>query len=899
MKKPLSFALAAIIICMQILSCTVSATGPEGYRKIVAVNHDDLSSSDYILTKETYASYGFTGNFNFILRPFTTAVEEKSMVSNVKKLIKNGNDIGLHAIMGSSYWIINKMYDIRPDGGRTFAPTQKEVTTPKVPSGKTNIFGQLANALPQNGIFYNPPKDLQDTPVMSMTDEQYSRLLDNYTLLTNPGTVTGLDLEGNTQTLTHLQWLEYWYNKLIDSSLGYTEPAASARELFEKNYSCGDGDVSAYYPDAEHLYSGKIVFFDDTANPNYSNAEYRRVGKFKQGLFKDCASACNYEVADRCIAVARAFFKHYFGIDDFKCYSRHGIRYSPCYWLDEFGIQYDDRERRVLAGEYGSFYNSRKGKFETFHDVFLDAGIQMTNYPTVVSPHFEGQIGLYYGQNGIRSPYFNAIHTYGRVSYLDLMGTQKTYAGDKISQETCDDFFAGVDNLLQYVYENSGKLVRNADGSKQMYIHPYIKRAIDSIRACQYTGKVPCFSWDTLQQDTGTQTAIRLIFDYCAKNGISVVSMNKARQLCVSTDRTGEYDYFPNPRFEQSLLACFTGGKSSSADAYLPDGWSAESSNLEQCSYTVEKGANALFRAEAPDNAPLTLTTQVFGLPAGTYELRFRAEAQGSPVDMEVYLRKNSDFIPKSGVSRPAASPVEVLSLSQKANEEYVLRFTIPEPTNNAKGNALAHAFCYGYEDNISGARLTFKLKKGTALTLSKPSLVNVSRSGESAAGTNGLKFTDVRPGDWFYSYVKELVSAGIVSGMTETSFAPNGTLTYGQALKLIAMAVGEKEPAKSGAHWASGWLTLAKNKGWLTEDVNLDANITRLALCKMAAKAKGLTAQPENNPFKDTSDKDVLALNKAGVINGMTATEFKPNEALTRAQISKIICALGDVVTN
>jgi len=160
------------------------------------------------------------------------------------------------------------------------------------------------------------------------------------------------------------------------------------------------------------------------------------------------------------------------------------------------------------------------------------------------------------------------------------------------------------------------------------------------------------------------------------------------------------------------------------------------------------------------------------------------------------------------------------------------------------------------------------------------------------------FKFTDVQPSDWFYNNVRELASDGIIKGMTETTFAPNGTLTYGQALKLIGMAVGQKEPAKSGAHWASGWLTLAKSKGWLASDVNLDSNITRLALCQIAAKAKGLTEQPSTNPFKDTNDKDVLALNKAKVIDGMTKTEFKPNELLTRAQISKIIYALREIVT-
>ncbi len=169
--------------------------------------------------------------------------------------------------------------------------------------------------------------------------------------------------------------------------------------------------------------------------------------------------------------------------------------------------------------------------------------------------------------------------------------------------------------------------------------------------------------------------------------------------------------------------------------------------------------------------------------------------------------------------------------------------------------------------------------------------------AGTAAAPTgSGFKFTDVKESDWFYTYVKDLVADGTVNGMTETTFVPNGTLTFGQALKLIGLAVGEKEPAKSGTHWASGWLTLAKSKGWIGEEPSLDGTITRLQLCRIAAKAKGLTAVPEKNPFTDTADADVLALNKAGVINGMTATEFQPEGQLTRAQISKIIWTLRKV---
>ena len=101
--------------------------------------------------------------------------------------------------------------------------------------------------------------------------------------------------------------------------------------------------------------------------------------------------------------------------------------------------------------------------------------------------------------------------------------------------------------------------------------------------------------------------------------------------------------------------------------------------------------------------------------------------------------------------------------------------------------------------------------------------------------------------------------------------------------------------PEKNGTHWASGWLALAKEKKWLTTDPDLDAAITRLELCKIAAKAKNILTQPEKNPFTDTENMNVLALYNAGVISGMTATTFEPNGLLTRAQISKIIYTLRD----
>ena len=157
------------------------------------------------------------------------------------------------------------------------------------------------------------------------------------------------------------------------------------------------------------------------------------------------------------------------------------------------------------------------------------------------------------------------------------------------------------------------------------------------------------------------------------------------------------------------------------------------------------------------------------------------------------------------------------------------------------------------------------------------------------------LPFTDVKSADWFYTYVKDLFKEGTVNGMTDTTFVPNGKLTYGQALKLIVCGLGKGEQAATGSHWASGYLAFAKNQKWLDTDVDLNGAISRLQFCQIAAKAKGLTEQPASNPFKDCADKDVLALVNAGIINGMSADTFAPDDTLTRAQISKIIWCMTD----
>ena len=156
-------------------------------------------------------------------------------------------------------------------------------------------------------------------------------------------------------------------------------------------------------------------------------------------------------------------------------------------------------------------------------------------------------------------------------------------------------------------------------------------------------------------------------------------------------------------------------------------------------------------------------------------------------------------------------------------------------------------------------------------------------------------KFKDVNSSTWCYKYVVEMSDADVIDGYADGSFRPDNTVTYGQALKLIMLAAGYSAQNPTGSHWASGYLTKAKNDKLISGSVNLDAPITRLAVAQIAAKAMKLSTSDLSSvkPFTDTSDIYVQALSAAGIVQGYFSngtSTFKPGNTLTRGQLSAIV---------
>ena len=154
--------------------------------------------------------------------------------------------------------------------------------------------------------------------------------------------------------------------------------------------------------------------------------------------------------------------------------------------------------------------------------------------------------------------------------------------------------------------------------------------------------------------------------------------------------------------------------------------------------------------------------------------------------------------------------------------------------------------------------------------------------------------FKDVKVSSWFGQYVIDLYNDGIINGTSATTYAPNDTLTWAAALKLLLVSHGDLKAADAtGADWSKNAIAKAAELGLVAADLDGAKAISRLEFCQVAAKLNKLAESKTESKFTDCTDGYVMALVDAKVISGMTETTFEPAASLTRAQIAKILYQL------
>ena len=162
-----------------------------------------------------------------------------------------------------------------------------------------------------------------------------------------------------------------------------------------------------------------------------------------------------------------------------------------------------------------------------------------------------------------------------------------------------------------------------------------------------------------------------------------------------------------------------------------------------------------------------------------------------------------------------------------------------------------------------------------------------------SVACAYDVSFSDVPEDSWFYTDVMTLAESGVIGGYPDGTYRPTKKVTTGESLKMILLAAGYPEPERVDSHWARGYLNFAIDQGFLVryQDISdLDVNMTRGMLAKLAANALGLSDPGTYGTFTDTDSVYVEALYAAGIVGGYPDGTYRPDASVSRAEIAAIV---------
>ena len=174
--------------------------------------------------------------------------------------------------------------------------------------------------------------------------------------------------------------------------------------------------------------------------------------------------------------------------------------------------------------------------------------------------------------------------------------------------------------------------------------------------------------------------------------------------------------------------------------------------------------------------------------------------------------------------------------------------------------------------------------------------------------------FTDLDTVEWAKPSIIALAQMGILSGEGDGTFRPNDSITREEFCKLAVEAfVPDAEAAAvsftdvpAGA-WYCSYVQKAYGagiaQGMGDGTFGTGQPITRQDMSVMiylAARASGMQFEEETDQsfaddaqIADYAKSAVYALRNAGAVNGVTETQFAPEETATRAQAAKMIYAL------
>lgn len=219
--------------------------------------------------------------------------------------------------------------------------------------------------------------------------------------------------------------------------------------------------------------------------------------------------------------------------------------------------------------------------------------------------------------------------------------------------------------------------------------------------------------------------------------------------------------------------------------------------------------------------------------------------------------------------------------------------------TGNPSLSTVTYVPVAGYSGNVT---IPF-----SAYSTTGNSIINGTVTIRVTATTTTTVFTDVPTTGsqaWAAPYISRLYNAGVVSGVTPTTYGPKQAVKWGEALKMVLRAAGYPAQTEgTGSNWAANYLTYAYNNGLVSSNsIDLNSNITRLEMAELAAKALKMSPASRINSGivgpTDTTNGYVYALYNAGIVGGDSSSgqnRYNGGSSLNRDEMAKIVCGVMD----
>ena len=170
--------------------------------------------------------------------------------------------------------------------------------------------------------------------------------------------------------------------------------------------------------------------------------------------------------------------------------------------------------------------------------------------------------------------------------------------------------------------------------------------------------------------------------------------------------------------------------------------------------------------------------------------------------------------------------------------------------------------------------------------------------------------YSDLDISHWAYKNIMEMSEAGIITGYPDGSFRPNGTVTYGEFIKMAVTAAGlGSHWAREGGHWALSYYNGGLNNFLFSEhdisEAQLDRPMHRAHMALIASEIlrrekdygshSEILAKIWDVDYRTQYEHHIVRAYGMGILAGYPDGSFQPFGTLNRAEAAAVISRVLD----